>query len=201
MALNLPPNKNTKEDKLLVQRAQEGDEKAFEKLLRKYRKSVYYMLLKMVKSNDDADDLTQEAFAKAFTSIKNFDSTYAFSTWLFRIASNNCIDYVRKKRLMTISIDQPIESEDGGSMQFDLRDHDLDPNEVMLKQQRQKYLKMAMDRIPESFRKLVELRYFEELSYEEISVKMEIPLGTVKAKLFRSRELLEDEMKKVIKDL
>lgn len=201
MALKLPPNKNTKEDKLLVQKAQEGDGKAFERLLKKYRKSVYYMLLKMVKNNDDADDLTQEAFAKAFTSIKNFDSTYAFSTWLFRIASNNCIDYVRKKRLSTISIDQPVEGEDGGSMQFDLRDSGLDPNETLLKQQRKRYLQMAMDRIPDSFRKLVELRYFDELSYEEISEKMEIPLGTVKAKLFRSRELLEDEMKKVIKDL
>lgn len=201
MALTIPPNKNTKEDKLLVQRAKEGDSKAFERLMKKYRKSVYYMILRMVRNADDADDLTQEAFAKAFTSINNFDAKFAFSTWLFRIASNNSIDYVRKKRLTTVSINGDKEGEDGGTIQIDIKDGALDPEEVQLKQQRHQYLRMALDRIPESFRKLVELRYFDELSYEEIAQHLEIPLGTVKAKLFRSRELIEEEMKKVIHDL
>lgn len=201
MALTIPPNKNTKEDKLLVQRAKEGDSKAFERLMKKYRKSVYYMILRMVRNADDADDLTQEAFAKAFTSIHNFDAKFAFSTWLFRIASNNSIDYVRKKRLTTVSINGDKEGEDGGTIQIDIKDGALDPEEVQLKQQRHQYLRMALDRIPESFRKLVELRYFDELSYEEIAQHLEIPLGTVKAKLFRSRELIEEEMKKVIHDL
>ncbi|MEL6591235.1 MAG: sigma-70 family RNA polymerase sigma factor [Bacteroidota bacterium] len=190
-------SKNTKEDRELVAAAQRGEQPAFERLLKKYRKSVYYMLLKMVKNSDDAEDLTQEAFAKAFNSINKFDSKYAFSTWLFRIATNNCIDFIRKKRVQTVSIDQPVEGDDGSNMTFDVRDDDLDPNDTMLKKQRAKYLTMAIDRLPEKYRILVELRYFKEFSYDEVAKELDIPLGTVKAQLFRARELLNQELKNV----
>ncbi|MEL7534944.1 MAG: sigma-70 family RNA polymerase sigma factor [Bacteroidota bacterium] len=190
-------SKNTKEDRELVAAAQRGEQPAFETLLKKYRKSVYYMLLKMVKNADDAEDLTQEAFAKAFNSINKFDSKYAFSTWLFRIATNNCIDFIRKKRVQTISIDQSVEGDDGSNMTFDVRDDDLDPNDTMLKKQRAKYLTMAIDRLPEKYRVLVELRYFKEFSYDEVAKELQIPLGTVKAQLFRARELLNQELKNV----
>ena len=190
-------SKNTLEDRQLVAAAKTGDNKAFEKLLSKYRKSVYYMLLKMVKNADDAEDLTQEAFAKAFNSIEKFDSTFAFSTWLFRIATNNCIDFIRKKRVSTVSIDQPLEGDDGSRMRFDVKDDNLDPNQEMLKKQRKHYLNMAIDRLPEKYRTLVELRYFRELSYEEVAQELQIPLGTVKAQLFRARELLSQELKKI----
>lgn len=194
-------SKNTLEDRVLVADAKKGDAKAFEKLESKYRKSVYYMLLKMVKNPDDAEDLTQEAFAKAFVSIHKFDSKYAFSTWLFRIATNNCIDFIRKKRVMTVSIDQPVEGDDGSSMRFDVRDHNLDPNQTMLKKQRKQYLAKAIDRLPEKYRTLVDLRYFQELSYEEVANELQIPLGTVKAQLFRARELLSQELKAMKKQL
>lgn len=188
-------SKNTKEDRKLVADAKKGDNKAFQTLLKKYRKSVYYMLLKMVKNADDAEDLTQEAFAKAFNSIEKFDSKYAFSTWLFRIATNNCIDFIRKKRVQTVSIDQPVEGDDGSNMRFDVKDEELDPNEAMLKKQRKRYLNMAIERLPEKYKVLVQLRYFQELSYEEVARELEIPLGTVKAQLFRARELLNQELK------
>ncbi|MEM6629212.1 MAG: sigma-70 family RNA polymerase sigma factor [Bacteroidota bacterium] len=190
-------SKNTQEDRELVAAAKTGDNKAFEALLKKYRKSVYYMLLKMIKNPDDAEDLTQEAFAKAFNSIEKFDATYAFSTWLFRIATNNCIDFIRKKRVQTVSIDQPMEGDDGSNIRFDVRDEDLDPNQSMLKQQRKRFLNMAIDRLPEKYRMLVELRYFKELSYEEVAQELQIPLGTVKAQLFRARELLNQELKNI----
>lgn len=195
MELKPKVSKNTKEDRELVAAAQRGENKAFETLLKKYRKSVYYLLLKMVKNADDAEDLTQEAFAKAFNSIEKFDSKFAFSTWLFRIATNNCIDFIRKKRVQTISIDSSIEGDDGSSMRFDVKDENLDPNETMLKQQRKRYLNMAIERLPEKYRTLVELRYFRELSYEEVATELSIPLGTVKAQLFRARELLNQELK------
>lgn len=194
-------SKNTKEDRVLVEKAQKGDNRAIEKLMRKYRKSVYYMLLKMVKNPGDAEDLTQEAFTKAFTSIERFDATYAFSTWLFRIASNNCIDYIRKKKVQTISIDAPIDGDDGSSIQYDIKDNNLDPNEALLKQQRQKYLQMAIDRLSVKYRKLIELRYYNELSYEEIADELELPLGTVKAQLYRARELLGVELKNIEGDI
>lgn len=187
-------SKNLKDDLEIVELAKQGSEAAYSKLLKKYRKSVYYMLLKMVNNPDDAEDLTQEAFAKAFSSLEKFDPRYAFSTWLFRIATNNCIDYIRKKRIQTISIDTPYENEDGDSMSFDIRDPDLTPSEVMLKEQRKEYLQMAVERLPLKYQKLVDLRYFQELSYEEVSKELELPLGTVKAQLFRARELLNQEL-------
>ncbi|WNJ19592.1 sigma-70 family RNA polymerase sigma factor [Pontibacter sp. G13] len=190
-------SKNTQEDRKLVAAAQRGENHAFETLLKKYHKSVYYMLLKMVRNSDDAEDLTQEAFAKAFKSIEKFDSKYAFSTWLFRIATNNCIDFIRKKRVQTVSIDQPLEGDDGSTMRFDVKDHNLDPNDTLLKKQRARYLEMAIDRLPEKYRILVELRYFKEYSYEEVARELQIPLGTVKAQLFRARELLNQELKNV----
>ncbi|MEL6627534.1 MAG: sigma-70 family RNA polymerase sigma factor [Bacteroidota bacterium] len=190
-------SKNTQEDRELVASAKRGESHAFETLLKKYRKSVYYMLLKMVRNADDAEDLTQEAFAKAFNSIEKFDSKFAFSTWLFRIATNNTIDFIRKKRVQTVSIDAPVEGEDGSSMRFDVRDDDLDPNAAMLKKQRSRYLHMAIEKLPEKYRVLVKLRYFEELSYEEIATELQIPLGTVKAQLFRARELLNQELKNI----
>lgn len=197
MALKSEVSKNTQEDRELVAAAKRGDNKAFEALLRKYRKSVYYMLLKMIKNPDDAEDLTQEAFAKAFNSIEKFDATFAFSTWLFRIATNNCIDFIRKKRVQTVSIDQPMEGDDGSNIHFDVKDDNLDPNQSMLKKQRKKYLNMAIERLPEKYRTLVELRYFKEYSYEEVAQELQIPLGTVKAQLFRARELLSQELKNI----
>lgn len=188
-------SKNTKDDLELVKRAKDNDPKAFEKLLNKYRKSVYYMLLKMVNNADDADDLTQEAFAKAFNSLHKFDSKYAFSTWLFRIATNNCIDFIRKKRIQTVSIDTSYENDDGDSMTFDIKDNNLSPDDIMLKKQRKEYLKKAVARLPAKYKRLVELRYFQELSYDEVATELELPLGTVKAQLFRARELLHQELK------
>jgi RNA polymerase sigma-70 factor (ECF subfamily) len=187
-------SKNRQVDLDLVDLAKQGDERSFEKLLTKYRKSVYYMLLKMVHNADDAEDLTQEAFAKAFNSLEKFDPKYAFSTWLFRIATNNCIDFIRKKRIQTISIDNPYQNDEGDSMSFDIRDPDLNPNEVMLKEQRKEYLRMAVARLPMKYQKLVELRYFKEFSYDEVAKELELPLGTVKAQLFRARELLNQEL-------
>ena len=194
-------SKNTKDDLDLVKRAKENDSRAYETLLKKYRKSVYYMLLKMVNNADDAEDLTQEAFAKAFNSLHKFDSKYAFSTWLFRIATNNCIDFIRKKRIQTVSIDTSYENDEGDNMTFDIKDPALSPDDLMLKKQRKEYLKKAVDRLPAKYKKLVELRYFQELSYDEVATELELPLGTVKAQLFRARELLSQELKYMEKRL
>ncbi len=188
-------SKNTKEDLELVKRARNKDPKAFEKLLKKYRKSVYYMLLKMVNNADDAEDLTQEAFAKAFNSLLKFDSKYAFSTWLFRIATNNCIDFIRKKRVKTVSIDTQYSNKDGDSFSFDIKDPDENPDDLMLRKQRKEYLAVAVAKLPPKYQRLVQLRYFKEFSYEEVANELELPLGTVKAQLFRARELLSQELK------
>lgn len=172
-----------------------GDQKAYAGLMGRYRDSVYYMLLKMVGNKDDADDLTIEAFAKAFKRLDQYTPSFAFSTWLFKIATNNCIDFIRKKKNNTFSIDKTFEGSEGGEMSMTLKSDFLDPEQKMQQQQKVKMLHDVVDKLKPRYRQLVELRYFEELSYEEIAVRLELPIGTVKAQLFRARELLLNIMK------
>ena len=179
-----------KKDLAYVRAAQEGDEKAFNILLSKYRDTVYYMLLKMVHNEYDAQDLTIEAFGKAFHNIHRFSPDYAFSTWLFRIATNNCIDFLRRKHGETYL---PIENNNGNNEPYiPIRSNSLNPEEALIKQQRAVFLKVIVSKLKPRYRQLVELRYFREMTYEEISKELNLPLGTVKAQLHRARKLLFD---------
>lgn len=172
-----------------------GNQKAYAELMGRYRDSVYFMLLKMVNNKDDADDLTIEAFGKAFKRLDQYTPTYAFSTWLFKIASNNCIDFIRRKKMVTFSIDRTFENEEGGKSNIDLKADGLNPEEDLVKKQKVKLMHDVVDKLKPRYRVLVELRYFDELSYEEIAEKLELPIGTVKAQLFRAREFLANIMK------
>lgn len=183
-------------DYKLVKRAlEEGDQKAYAELMGRYRDSVYYMLLKMVNNKDDAEDLTVEAFGKAFKRLSQYTPNFAFSTWLFRIATNNCIDFIRRKRKNTFSLDRPIEDEEGGEMVVDIRSETLDPEEHIMKKQKVMLLHDLVDKLKPRYRTLIEMRYFQELSYEEIAAELDLPLGTVKAQLFRAREFLFNVLK------
>jgi RNA polymerase sigma-70 factor (ECF subfamily) len=183
-------------DYKLVKRALDDvDQKAYAELMGRYRDSVYYMLLKMVNNKDDAEDLTVEAFGKAFKRLSQYTPNFAFSTWLFRIATNNCIDFIRRKRKNTFSIDQPMEDDEGGEMVMDLRSDTLDPEQHIMKKQKIMMLRELVDKMKPRYRTLIEMRYFQELSYEEIAEQLELPLGTVKAQLFRAREFLYNVLK------
>lgn len=172
-----------------------GDQKAFADLLNAYREPIYYMLLKMTNSSVDADDLTLEAFGKAFKSLQQYTPDYAFSTWLFRIATNNCIDFIRKKRAKTVSMDNLYTNIEGEEVGINLPSDTLDPEEKIIEKQKILLIREVVSRLKPHYRKLVELRYFDELSYEEIAQELDIPLGTVKAKLFRAREFLYEIIK------
>ncbi|MES2592762.1 MAG: sigma-70 family RNA polymerase sigma factor [Bacteroidota bacterium] len=174
---------------------EKDDQKAYAELMERYRDSVYFMLLKMVNNKDDADDLTIEAFGKAFKRLNQYTPTYAFSTWLFKIASNNCIDFIRRKKMVVFSIDKKFENDEGGEMNMDIKADSLNPEEHMVKKQKVKHMRDVVDKLKPRYRVLVELRYFDELSYEEIADKLELPLGTVKAQLFRAREFLANILK------
>jgi RNA polymerase sigma factor (sigma-70 family) len=167
-----------------------GDQKAYAELMGRYRDSVYFMLLKMVNNKDDADDLTIEAFGKAFKRLNQYTPNYAFSTWLFKIASNNCIDFIRRKKMVTFSIHKTYENEEGSEMSMDIKSEGLTPEENFIKKQKVQHMHEVVDKLKPRYRVLVEMRYFDELSYEEIAAKLELPLGTVKAQLFRAREFL-----------
>ncbi|MDI9552731.1 MAG: sigma-70 family RNA polymerase sigma factor [Bacteroidota bacterium] len=176
------------DDLILVEQAKMGDEKAFSSLLNRYRDSIYFMLLKMVNNTSDAEDLTIEAFGKAFRFIDSFTPDYAFSTWLFRIATNNCIDFIRKKQLSPPPIDQA--QEDIDNMTVNIQSDLPDPEERLINAQETAVLREIVSQLKPRYRKLIELRYFKEYSYEEIAAEMNLPIGTVKARLFRAKSLL-----------
>ncbi len=184
-----------KQDYSLVQKAIGGDQMAYADLMNRYRDSIYFMLLKMVNNRDDADDLTIEAFGKAFKRLEQYTPNYAFSTWLFKIASNNCIDFIRKKKMKLYSIDKGIFDDEGGEIQIDLKSNTRDPEEEVIRQQKIVLMRNVVEQLKPRYRELVELRYFKELSYEEISKELDIPLGTVKAQLFRARDFLYQILK------
>jgi len=195
MEINPNFSENAKNDLRLVGRAIAGEQKAYAELMARYRDAIYFILLKMVNNRDDANDLAIETFAKAFQNLEKYKPDYAFSTWLFKIATNNCIDYIRKKKLKTFSIDQ-VSGEDGeNSRPWEIAGNSPTPEESMIKKQKTSLLKNVVDKLPIRYRKLVILRYFEELSYEEISTQLDIPLGTVKAQLFRAHNLLLNILK------
>lgn len=184
------------EDFKLIDKAVGGDQKSYAKLLQRYKRPVYHMILKMVRNIDDAEDLTMESFSKAFKSLHKFKKDFTFSTWLFRIATNNTIDYIRKKKINTLSIQNTFTDDDGQSVSIDVQDDGvLNPQDEAIKAQKEELVQVFVNMLPAKYQKLVRLRYFQELSYEEIAVELEAPLGTVKAQLHRARELLYDLVK------
>lgn len=181
-------------DKYLVERIlNRKDQLAYATLMNKYKKAVYFTVLKMVSNKDDAEDLTMQAFTKAFRSLDKYDNSYAFSTWLFRIASNNAIDHLRKRRLSTTSLDVNIFEDDGdqgASVSTTLVDEKADPEEAMLKGQRSAIMREVINSLDDKYKELINLYYFEELKYEEIADQLQIPLGTVKVRLSRAKDFL-----------
>ncbi len=177
------------QDYELVQKALQGDEKAFARLLSRYKDTIYFMLLKMLNNRSDAEDLTIEAFGKAFKNLHQYSPTYAFSTWLFKIASNNCIDFLRKRKGITISIENEDEHSEMSEVSR-IKSKDLNPEEKLIRKQKAILLQKVVRRLKPHYQELVELRYFREMSYEEIAEELNLPLGTVKAQLFRARQML-----------
>tara|TARA_B110001450_G_scaffold188718_1_gene176816 strand:- start:3521 stop:4138 length:618 start_codon:yes stop_codon:yes gene_type:complete len=189
-------SEKAQKDYELVQRATKGkDQQAFSDLMEKYKDPIYYMLLKMVNNNDDAEDLTLEAFGKAFNRLNQYTPNFAFSTWLFKIATNNCIDFLRKKKKNVMSIDNRVSNNDGDEYMFEIKSDGMTPEEITVNEQKIQLIRKYVKKLKPRYQILVEMRYFKELSYEEISIELNLPLGTVKAQLFRAREFLYNIMK------
>ena len=197
MEINPNLSENAMHDLDLVLAARSGDQKAFAQLMKHYNDAIYFMVLKMVNNKTDAEDLTIEAFGKAFTDIHQYEPRFAFSTWLFRIASNNAIDHLRKKRAITVPLEPLIGSDKNIAIEYNYNaraDSDT-PEEAFIKKQNAKKLRNAVSTLKPRFRTLLELRYFKEYSYFEIAEELNLPLGTVKVQLLRARQKLSDLLK------
>ncbi|RMG65231.1 MAG: sigma-70 family RNA polymerase sigma factor [Calditrichaeota bacterium] len=184
------------DDHRLIEQAKKGNQKAFETLMHRYRNLVYHVMLKMIRNPQDAEDLTQEAFMKAFHALNSFNEEYAFSTWLMKIATNNCIDLLRKRKLKAISIDQPVQVKDD-AIRIELPDRDPTPERRLLSREQSRLIDQAIDSLPPLYRHVIVLRHREEKSYEEIAEILDLPLGTVKARIFRAREMLNKKIKEL----
>lgn len=180
---------------LVIKARDKGDQQAYAALMNKYREPLYYMLLKMTGCTTDAEDLTIEAFGKAFKSIDSYTPDFAFSTWLFRIATNNCIDFIRKKRAPTVSMDNLYTDIDGENVAINIPSENLDPEEIIIDRQKKETMREIVAKLKPHYKILIELRYFDEKTYDEIAEQLQIPIGTVKAKLFRAREFLSQMIK------
>ena len=181
-------------DRRMVECIKAGDETAFTFLVSKYRRSVYFVILKMVKNSNDAQDLSQETFTKAYANIHKFDDRFAFSTWLFRIATNTCIDFLRKRKIIIQSISNLIDTEDG-AIYMEIHDPDSPMPDITLSiKERNALINKAIEQLPVKFQEIVRLRFFSEYSYEEIAAQLQIPIGTVKAQLHRAKILLNEAL-------
>ena len=187
--------KAQKDYELVLRATNNKDQQAFSDLMDKYKDPIYYMLLKMVNNNDDAEDLTLEAFGKAFNRLNQYTPNFAFSTWLFKIATNNCIDFLRKKKKNVMSIDNRVSNNDGEEYMFEIKSDGMTPEQIAMNKQKIQLMRQYVKKLKPRYEILVEMRYFKEMSYEEISIELNLPLGTVKAQLFRAREFLYNIMK------
>ncbi|MFN8179110.1 MAG: sigma-70 family RNA polymerase sigma factor [bacterium] len=177
------------DDRELVRRALEGDETAFATIVRHYERGLYNLAFRMVRDSELARDLTQEIFVRVHRSLARYDPVYPFPSWIYRVASNLCIDWIRRRKIETVSLDAPLPG--GGEEDAPSREMEgdaPDPSEELERRERAAMLASALAKLPESHRLVLLLRHQRELSYEEIAVALDVPLGTVKARIHRARE-------------
>jgi RNA polymerase sigma-70 factor (ECF subfamily) len=176
------------DDLIIIRSVLSGDSSQFALLWQKYNKQIFANVLKLVRSIDDADDIVQDTFLKAFNALHSYNQTFPFPAWLYKIASNTCIDYFRRKRIRPISIENI--NRDGGDIYDIIPDKSIPIDDNIINNETKEELLKAVEQLPLRYKQCIQLRHFEELSYEEISLKMKLPLGTVKITLFRARKML-----------
>ncbi len=177
------------EDLRLIRNAIRGDQASYKRLMKKYHDPIFNLIARIIRNREQVEDLTQEAFVKAFASLKNFNEEYAFSTWIYKIATNSSIDYIRKKKLDTFSINKPIALEES-DYSFELPDTTYQPDKTLIQHQRTRLIEEAIERLPEKYKRVIIMRHTEDRDYSEIAKILKLPIGTVKAHIFRARELL-----------
>ena len=178
----------------LARAARGGDLSAFEGLVRRYQRRVYGLAYRHLQDPDEAQDLAQEVFFKAYRSLERFDPTFRFSTWLYRIASNRSIDHLRRQAPVLLSLNDSRESEKGPEGVIQLKSAAHGPEDLLASRELGEQISQAIDALPSSYRELILLRHLQGMAYEEIARMKRLPLGTVKNRLFRAREILRKRL-------
>ena len=186
-------------DAELVAAIIKGKQELFSDLVERYQGRLVNYLFRLLRSTQEAEDLAQEVFFKIYQALDRYDPKYKFSTWLFRVAQNAAIDQIRKRRLQLVSMDrQGPGQEDMGTWEFP--SHDPSPYGDLRNRERGVAIQESIDRLPWDYRELIVLRHFAELSYDEIAQLKDMPLGTVKNKLFRGRQMMKDNLRDYLTD-
>jgi RNA polymerase sigma-70 factor (ECF subfamily) len=181
-------------DEQLIKNALKGDQRAYRDLVARHQSTVFHIVFRIVRDKELADDLVQETFMKAFSSLKSYRAEYRFSTWLYKIAANSSIDHLRKKRIRALSLDNPVETADG-QVGFEIPDYTYHPEQEMVRREQAVSIEEAIESLPEKYRRVIVARHREEKSYEAIARELHVPVGTVKARIFRARELLKKKLR------
>jgi RNA polymerase sigma factor (sigma-70 family) len=181
-------------EKELIEKALAGKQGAYKELLNRHRQAIYHIIFRIVRDKEVTADLVQETFMKAFGSLRTYRSDYKFSTWLYRISANCAIDYLRKQRIRTLSLDAPTETSDG-RVEIEVADNSFNPEKDLLDRERRLSINDAIESLPEKYRQVITYRHKDNKSYEEIADALDIPIGTVKARIFRARELLKKKLR------
>ncbi|HKK20146.1 MAG TPA: sigma-70 family RNA polymerase sigma factor [candidate division Zixibacteria bacterium] len=178
----------------LIEQALKGSQKAYETLAERHRQAVYHVIYKIVRDKETAHDLVQDTFMKAFSSLASYRSEFRFSTWLYKIAANCSIDYLRKKKINAMSLDQQLETKDG-TVGIEVPDYSFHPGHELERKEQRFSIEEAIDSLPDKYKEVIIYRHKDDKSYEEIADLLNIPVGTVKARIFRARELLKKKLK------
>lgn len=182
-------------DVYLVKCILAGDDEAFARLVDSYKNPVYHFIYRKIPVKGDVEDLAQEVFLKVYKSLHKYDQKRSFSAWLFTIANNHCIDYLRKRRLQAVSLDVPLfPASDGKDVKLEIPDEEFAPEAVYQRTAEQEELLEAIDSLPEEYSLIIKLRHLKGYSYEEIGQLLNIPLGTIKSRIYRARH----ELKKLL---
>ena len=196
MEANCEQNSRLQRDYQLVCEARDkGSHRAYADLMASYREPLYLLLLRMTRNTTTASDLTVETFSKAFLQLHRYAPTGSFSSWLFSIGVNTYIDYLRKRRPDTVSLGSITRTADGDFIEYQIPSGQPNPEEDLIRRQRDAALKEVVAALKEPYRRIIELRYYEDLSYEEIAERLKLPLGTVKVRLMRAKTLLASMVK------
>jgi len=178
------------QDREWIEQCLAGDESGYEHLLSRYRRGIYNLAYRMLGNAEDANDAAQEAFVKAFTSLEKYDHRFKFSSWLYRIATNHCVDALRKRKGYTVSLEE--NEEESRDLKSRLPDRNSDPSESVHQSEREEIMKRAIAGLEPMYRAVILLRHDQDLSYEEISSVLGLPIGTVKVRVHRARQRLRD---------
>jgi RNA polymerase sigma-70 factor (ECF subfamily) len=183
-------------DQKLVKRTLHGDTRAFEELVETYQNKVYTLAYRYMGNEDDANDMSQEAFIKSFRSLKSYKGDASFGTWIYRITTNVCLDELRhrKRRVVPLSLDEPLATVDGDEVKREIPDSSLAADKIYEQKEFSQHIQLLLDEMKSEHKSVIVLRDVMELSYEEIAAVLDCSIGTVKSRISRARNILQKKL-------